>query len=125
MALDTSNLATKWLGFRNMTETISGYDPGHFHAALLLVQRNPRVSQTIHVYAPTGPDVEKFITLIENFNSRTDDTTDWLLDCHNSPNATDALEAMVAERPGRIVILAGRNGDRLALMLSPPACPWR
>ncbi len=44
-----------------MTEIISVYGPGHFHVALLLVQHNPRVSRTIHVYAPAGPDVEKFI----------------------------------------------------------------
>ena len=79
-----------------MTETISVYDPGRFHAALLLVQCNPRVSRTIHVYAPAGPDVEKFIALIGHFNSRADDPTDWVLDCHISPNAPDASSSRPA-----------------------------
>ncbi|MDP6688119.1 MAG: putative oxidoreductase C-terminal domain-containing protein [Alphaproteobacteria bacterium] len=96
-----------------MAQTISVYDPGHFHAALLLNQRNARVNRTIHVYAPPGPDVEKFIALIESFNARAENPTDWRLECHLG---ADALEAMVAERPGNIVILAGRNGERLALM---------
>ena len=96
-----------------MMHTISVYDPGHFHAALLLNQSNARVNRTIHVFAPPGRDVEKFIALIESFNSRDEDPTDWHLEHHIGP---DALEALVAERPGGIVILAGRNGPRLALM---------
>ncbi len=96
-----------------MTHTISVYDPGHFHAALLLSGGNARVSRSIHLYAPPGQDAEKFIALIENFNCRAEAPTNWRLECHIGE---DALEAMIAERPGDIVILAGRNGERLALM---------
>jgi len=96
-----------------MRHTLSIHDPGHFHAALLLSQASHRVAPTVHVYAPPGPEVEKFIALIERFNQRAEAPTDWRLDCHIGP---DSLEAMIAERPGDIVILAGRNGLRLPLM---------
>ncbi len=96
-----------------MQYTLSIYDPGHFHAALLLSLPSRRVAPTVHVYAPPGRDVENFIALIESFNQRPDDPTNWRLDCHIGP---DALEAMIAERRGDIVILAGRNGLRLPLM---------
>ncbi len=96
-----------------MSHTLSVFDPGHFHAALLLSRRNPRVDRTVHVYAAPGPDLEKFIALIEAFNRREVAPTDWRLDCHIRETA---LETMIADRPGGIVILAGRNGGRLALM---------
>ncbi|MDP6342322.1 MAG: putative oxidoreductase C-terminal domain-containing protein [Alphaproteobacteria bacterium] len=96
-----------------MTHSLLVFDPGHFHAALLLSRRNSRVDRTVHLYAPPGPDVEKFIALIESFNERQEAPTDWRLDHHIGP---DALAALIAERRGGIVILAGRNGPRLALM---------
>ena len=96
-----------------MTHTILVYDPGHFHAALLLSRRNDRVDKTLHVYAPPGPDVEKFCALIEGFNARDKAPTDWRLERHLGD---DALAAMIAERRGGIVLLAGQNAPRLALM---------
>ncbi|MDA1100804.1 MAG: hypothetical protein O2967_17670 [Proteobacteria bacterium] len=96
-----------------MPHSLSVYDPGHFHAALLFFRRNRRVDRTVHVYAPPGPDVEKFIALIDGFNGREDAPTDWRLECHIG---VDALDAMIAARRGGIVILAGRNGPRLGLM---------
>ena len=96
-----------------MAHSLSVYDPGHFHAALLLFRRNRRVDRSIHLYAPPGPDVEKFINLIDGFNGREEDPTDWQLECHIGKGA---LDAMIADRRGGIVILAGRNGPRLALM---------
>ncbi len=96
-----------------MTHTLLIYDPGHFHAALLLSRRNDHIDRALHVYAPPGSDVEKFFALIERFNGRPNDPTDWRLERHVG---TDTLDAMIAERRGDIVILAGRNRPRLALM---------
>ena len=96
-----------------MTHSIAVYDPGHFHAALLFFHHNSRVDRTIHVYAPPGPDVEMFIALINRFNVRDDRPTDWKLNCHIGD---DPLERLIADRSGEIVVLAGRNGPRLALM---------
>jgi len=43
-------------------------DPGHFHAALRLRERQPRANDEIFVYAPAGPEVDDFLALIDAFN---------------------------------------------------------
>jgi predicted dehydrogenase len=96
-----------------MARAISVYDPGHFHATLLFFHSNARVDQTIHVYAPPGPDVESFVHLISSFNARDDGPTNWKLASHIGDYA---LERLIADRVSEVVILAGRNGPRLALM---------
>ncbi len=57
--------------------------------------------------------MDAFRQLIESFNSRSKDPTGWRPHYHLGE---DALDAMIAEREGDIVILAGRNGLRLPLM---------
>ena len=37
--------------------TLAFLDPAHFHAALTLGERHPRVRDEIFVYAPEGPDL--------------------------------------------------------------------
>ncbi len=32
-------------------------DPGHFHAGLIQKEMYPGVAETVHVYAPLGPDL--------------------------------------------------------------------
>lgn len=96
-----------------MKHSLVAFDPGHFHAALLFFDDNPRVERTIHVYAPAGPELDAFIAMIEGFNARADAPTHWRVNVYRGD---DALERLIAERRGEIVILAGRNGARLALM---------
>ncbi len=81
-------------------------DPAHFHAALVQKQMLPGIAKRVSIYAPLGPDLLAHLKLIEQFNSRPDNPTSWELDIHCSPRS---LEEMVAERPGNVVVLAGRN----------------
>ena len=97
----------------DVKHTIAVYDPGHFHAALLFPKPSPRAGPVIHVYAPPGRDVEDFSDLINGFNCRDIDPTNWHLESHIGG---DALEALIAERPGEFVTLAGKNGLRLPIM---------
>jgi len=96
-----------------MTHSLIVYDPGHFHAALLFFHENPGVDKDVHVYAPAGPEVDAFIAMLEGFNARADAPTHWRISAYRGD---DALERLITERRGEIVILAGRNGPRLALM---------
>src|SRR5688500_16722141 len=57
--------------------TLAFLDPGHFHAALTLRERNPRVSDTIIVYAPEGPELREFLALVDAFNRRAERPTAW------------------------------------------------
>src|ERR1041384_3937975 len=81
-------------------------DPGHFHAALLQKEAYPGVSNRVAVYAPLGPDLTEHMNRVARFNARKENPTRWELDVHASP---DFLARMVAERPGNIVALSGRN----------------
>ena len=85
-------------------------EPGHFHAALTLRARNPRVDPAIHLYARPGPERDAFIALVRSFNARGADPTDWELHAHDS---VPPERALVEERRGNVVVLAGRNQPKL------------
>ena len=90
--------------------TLLFLEPGHFHAALTLRVRNPRVDRSVHLYATPGPERDAFVSLVRSFNSRADDPTHWALEIHESP---DPERALVEERRGAVVVLAGRNQPKL------------
>jgi predicted dehydrogenase len=93
--------------------TLAFLDPGHFHAALTLGHRHPNVREEIFVYAPSGADLDDFLALIEAFNRRSEPPTAW----RPVVRAGDrSLERLVADRPGDVVILAGRNDRKMAMM---------
>ena len=93
-------------------------EPGHFHAALTLRERHPLVSDEITVYVTAGPadgghegrDAGEFLGLVEAFNRRARQPTAWrpVLRAGKEP-----LARLLAERPGDVVILAGKNDRKL------------
>jgi len=85
-------------------------DPGHFHAALVQKEMYAGVSKRVAVYAPLGTDLTEHLTRIARFNLRMQNPTAWELDVHAAP---DFLERMIAERPGNIVVLSGRNRAKI------------
>src|SRR5262245_19447438 len=84
--------------------------PGHFHAALTLRERNPLVSDEIAVYASDEVEVREFLDLVASFNARPERPTAWrpVLRVGGDP-----LARLLAERPGDLVIVAGRNDRKL------------
>ncbi len=89
--------------------TLAFLDPGHFHAALTLREPNPRVSPEVFVYAAAGAELDDFLALIDRFNRRTERPTAWRPRVRLS---ADPLAQLLAERPGDLVVLAGRNGGK-------------
>ncbi len=85
-------------------------DPGHFHAALVLKEMYPGVSQQVHVYAPLGPDLLDHLNRLTRFNTRAENPTAWELNVKTGP---DFMERMLAERPGNVVVLSGRNQGKI------------
>jgi len=85
-------------------------DPGHFHAGLIQREMYPGVSRRVSIYAPLGPDVIEHLNRVSRFNSRKDNPTAWELDVHCSP---DFLSRMLKERPGNVVVLSGRNREKI------------
>jgi predicted dehydrogenase len=88
-------------------------DPGHFHAALIQKEMYPEVAGRATVYAPLGPDVIDHLQRVARFNLRADNPTAWEIDIHTG---ADFLERMIAERPGNVVVLSGRNRRKIDLI---------
>ncbi len=84
-------------------------DPGHFHAALVQKSMNDLVSPTVNVYAPDGFDLNEHLKRIEGFNTRADKPTKWDTKVYKG---NDAVEKMLSEKPGNVVIIAGNNGRK-------------
>jgi predicted dehydrogenase len=85
-------------------------DPGHFHAALSLRESHPGLADDVHVYAPEGPGLAAFCAMIESFNRRSTNPTRWQLHLHHT---ADPLPALLRDRPGDLVIVAGKNDSKL------------
>jgi hypothetical protein len=90
-------------------------DPGHFHAALVQKEMYPGVAKQVHVYAPLGPDLIAHLERIAGFNTRRHNPTTWELEIHTGP---DALERMLQERLGNVVVVAGRNRGKIDRILA-------
>jgi predicted dehydrogenase len=85
--------------------------PEHFHATLTLRERHPGVADEIAVYASAEAEIRDFLSLVASFNARPERPTRWRPVVHAGD---DPLERLVAERPGDLVILAGRNDGKMA-----------
>lgn len=90
------------------------FDPGHFHAALVFKEMYRGASDTVHIYAPLGPDLRAWLQHIEGFNTRRNKPTSWNLEVHTGRHP---LYRMSQDKAGNVVILAGRNRDKIATIL--------
>ena len=86
-------------------------DPGHFHAALLQKEMLPGVSRQVAIYAPLGPDLIAHLNRITQFNRRKDNPTSWNLEIYTGP---DFFERMLEQHRGNVVVLSGRNRDKIS-----------
>lgn len=86
-------------------------NPGHFHAALSLRERNSRLSDDVWVYAEAGVDLDRFESIVQSFNHRAIAPTRWNLHFYRG---ADYMAKLLAERRGDVAIIAGRNDTKLA-----------
>ncbi len=89
-------------------------DPGHFHAALVHKTMYPQVDSTIYVFAPEGPEVTDFLNKIEQYNTRPDSPTAWNIESYFGD---DFAEKMIAEKPGTVMVVAGKNSKKIDYVL--------
>lgn len=87
--------------------------PGHFHAALVQKRMLPGIAPRVAVYAPLDRDLAAHVQRIALFNSREEEPTHWELDIHAGP---DWRERFALDPPGNVVVIAGRNRQKLELM---------
>jgi predicted dehydrogenase len=93
--------------------TLTFLEPGHFHATLTLRAAHAAVAPEVFVYATPGPELDDFLALVERFNSRAERPTAWRPRVRRS---ADPLAQLLVERPGDVVVLAGRNGGKARVM---------
>lgn len=89
-------------------------DPGHFHAALVQKNMFEQVDPTVYVYAPEGPDVQSHLALIEQYNTRDENPTNWKKQVYTGP---DYLEKMLKDKPGNVMVTAGNNAKKTDYIL--------
>ncbi len=93
----------------SVVHTLTFLEPGHFHATLTLREVHPELSPDVFVYATPGPELDDFLALVNRFNRRAERPTRWRPRVRTS---ADPLAELFAERPGDLVVLAGRNGGK-------------
>ena len=90
-------------------------DPGHFHAALIQKTSYKDIDNTVDVYAPEGPEVKDFLSKIQGYNNRAEKPTNWTVNKHLS---NDYLEKMIAEKPGNVMVVSGKNSKKIDYVLA-------
>ena len=91
--------------------TLVVLNPGHFHAGLTLRKRHPRLNDDVYVYAEDGADVESFLRIVRTFNERPSEPTRWNLHVYRG---ADFLERLRRDRPGDVVVYAGKNNAKMS-----------
>jgi predicted dehydrogenase len=85
-------------------------NPGHFHAALVQKEMYDGVDRRVHVYGPLGGDLIGHLQRLAGFNARAAHPTSWEVEVHAGP---DSLERAMREKPGDILVLAGKNAPKI------------
>ncbi len=92
------------------------FDPGHFHASLVF--KRPRyegISSMVGIYAPVGEDFVDHMNRVIPFNTRKENPAEWKYSIHLGP---DSQEALLKEKFGDMVILSGRNNEKIDRILA-------
>ncbi|MDR2388693.1 MAG: Gfo/Idh/MocA family oxidoreductase [Tannerellaceae bacterium] len=85
-------------------------DPGHFHAALVQKISYPQVDQKVYVYAPEGDELREHLKIIQGYNTRRDNPTQWTEVVYTGE---DYMEKMLSEKKGNVLVIAGNNGKKI------------
>ncbi len=94
-------------------------DPGHFHAALVQKTMYPNVDSVVHVYAPSGPDLQLHLDRINSYNNRKENPTKWKEEVYSG---NDFMEQMLQQKKGNVVVMAGNNEKKNGLYFASCQC---
>ena len=87
-------------------------DPAHFHSALVQKRANPGIDAEVRVFAPSGTELDDHLSMVESFNSRTENPTQWRERVCTDPDYLAKFRAAAAAGElgaDAVVVLAGRN----------------
>ena len=97
------------------TTKLMMFDPGHFHASLLLREMYPDVASTVSIFCPLGADLLGHLARVAAFNGRPESPTSWSLDVYAG---AETFERMLRERPGNCVVFSGRSSGKIEKVLA-------
>jgi predicted dehydrogenase len=89
-------------------------EPGHFHAALVQKTMYSQINPDVHVYAPQGAELNAHLALIDSYNKRIADPTNWNEIVYTGDKYFDK---MLAEKAGNLLVLAGNNKNKTDYIL--------
>ncbi len=84
--------------------------PEHFHAALVQKYKNPDIDSEVHLFADTSSTVEAYQSLIQQYNTRSDNPTEWKVKPYFG---NDFLYEACKGNTGNVVVLAGDNQRKI------------
>ncbi|NGF56372.1 oxidoreductase [Parapedobacter sp. SGR-10] len=90
-------------------------EPQHFHAALVQKYVHAEIDSVVHLFAQTDTAVEGYTKLIEQYNSRETDPTNWKIKTYYG---NDFLDKAFVGETGNVVVLAGDNQKKIDYIAS-------
>ena len=99
----------------NSSITLMTLDPGHFHAGLIHKSMYPGVDSSVYIFAPNGPELKDHLNRLAGYNERPENPTAWNLEVYSGP---DYLQKMVSEKPGNVMMVAGKNDQKIDYILA-------
>src|SRR5690606_36874602 len=73
------------------------------------------VDSTVYIFAPEGPELKDHLNRIAGDNKRPEDPTAWNLEVYTG---TDYLQKMIAQKPGNVMMVAGKNDRKIDYILA-------
>lgn len=98
----TQQTKNNFLGTNDEVKLIT-LDPGHFHAALVQKVMHDQIDPNVFVYAPESEDVKIHLNLINSYNARNENPTNWN---ENVYTGDDFLKKMLDEKKGNVVVIS-------------------
>jgi predicted dehydrogenase len=75
----------------------------------------PSVDSSLYIYAPKGQELQDHLARITSYNERNEGPTNWKLNVYEGE---DYLQKMLEERPGNVMMVAGKNDKKIEYILS-------
>ncbi|MGW8315413.1 MAG: putative oxidoreductase C-terminal domain-containing protein [Bacteroidales bacterium] len=117
---ESSNLSNSTSNSETMFTPVEGdislinLAPGHFHAALVQKSMYEGVDPVVHVYAPEGPELQEYLSRINDYNTRADNPTSWKEQVYTG---NDYLEKMLEDKAGNVMVVSGNNAKKTEYIL--------
>ncbi len=88
-------------------------NPGHFHAGLILRRRHSDLSRDVYIYSEAGTDLDNYMKLVNAFNERAEDPTDWIYHVYTGSDFLEKAVEAAETKKVDIAVFAGRNDKKI------------